>query len=212
MALEDLIINGAYLVSLTALAVRDVLRLRLFLLGAQALFLLWGIVLSHLPTIGWNLAFVLINAVAIVRILRERRPIDLPEAFRDLHERLFPTMSNREFLLFWELGNPHRQEAGVLVQQGEHPDALKLLLGGRARVERNGAPVAELGRGDFVAEMSLLTGAAASADVFVDDPVSFVSWSRRKLETLERLNPDVYLEVQKALGRDVTAKVVAARS
>ena len=42
---EDLIINAAYVVSMAALAVRDVLRLRVFLLGAQALFLLWGVAL-----------------------------------------------------------------------------------------------------------------------------------------------------------------------
>lgn len=112
MTLEDLLINAAYLVSLTALAVRDVLRLRVFLLLAQGLFLAWGATLMHLPTIAWNAAFLLINAWAIVRILRERRPIALPEAFRDLHARLFPSMSNRDFLLFWELGNPHRQSSG----------------------------------------------------------------------------------------------------
>ena len=207
---EDLIINAAYVVSMAALAVRDVLRLRMFLLGAQGLFLLWGIALWHYPTMGWNAAFLAINALAIVRILRERRPIELPAAFRDVHQRLFPSMGNREFLLFWELGNPHRQTAGPLVRQGERPDVLKLLLEGEARVERDGDVVATLGRGDFVAEMSLLSGEPASANVFVDKPVAFVSWSRRKLDTLERLNPDVFLELQKALGRDVTAKMVGA--
>lgn len=60
--------------------------------------------------------------------------------------------------------------------------------------------------------MTLLTGDAASADVHADGAVAFVSWSRRKLEALERLNPGVYLEVQKALGRDVRAKAVSARA
>lgn len=206
---EDLIINAAYVVSMAALAVRDVLRLRVFLLGAQALFLLWGVALWHYPTMGWNAAFLAINAFAIVRIFRERKPVELPAAFRDVHERLFSSMGNREFLLFWELGNPHRQTAGPLVRQGERPDALKLLLEGEARVERDGDVVATLSRGDFVAEMSLLSGEPASANVFVDEPVAFVSWSRRKLDALERLSPDVFLELQKALGRNVTAKVMA---
>ena len=209
-SLDDVVINGAYVMSVLALAVRDVLRLRLLLLVAQVCFLWWGALLEHLPTMLWNGLFIVINAAVIARILWERRPLEVPEGARDLHERLFPGMSARDFLFFWELGNPHRLACGTLVRRGEHPEALTLILDGRAQVLRDGTQLAELARGDFVAEMSLLSGDPASADVVTRDGVAYVSWSRRKLEQLERLNPEVFLQLHKALGRDVSAKVGAA--
>lgn len=208
--MEDWAINAAYVVSTLALAVRDVLRLRVLLLAAQALFLWWGLLIDHLPTLVWNALFMAINAIMIGRILWERRPIAVPEALRDIHEQVFAGMPARDFLLLWEMGDPAVADRSKLVAQGETPEALKLILSGTARVTRDGRHLADIGRGGFVAEMSLLTGSGASADVRALDQVSYLAWSRRKLASLEAINPSLYLALQKALGRDVTRKVRSA--
>lgn len=204
--MEDWVINAAYAVSLLALGVRDVLPLRALLLAGQALFLAWGVLIENTPTVAWNAAFMTINAVMIARVAWERRPLEIPAALRDLYDEIFSPMSARDFLLLWEMGDPHRAENEPLVRQGATPDALKLILAGTARVQRDGRHVADIGRGGFVAEMSLLSGQPASADVTPTDAVDYLAWSREKLATLERLNPSLYLALQKALGRDLTRK------
>ena len=136
--MEDSVINAAYVVSVLAMAVRDVLRLRFFLFGAQVLFLWWGTLIANTPTIVWNAVCLVINAVMIGRILWERRPIAVPDDLRDLFDEVFVGMRPRDFLLLWELGDPHRRSNTTLVRQGEAPGELQLVLSGQARVERDG--------------------------------------------------------------------------
>ncbi|HSG89604.1 MAG TPA: cyclic nucleotide-binding domain-containing protein [Pseudomonadales bacterium] len=206
----DLIaINAAYALSALALALRGVLRLRIVLLAAQGTFLTWGILVDALPAIAWNSLFMLINTAMIARILWERRAVEIPAAIRDLHGALFPALSPREFLLLWEMGNPRRLTDAALVAEGEMPSAVSLLLDGQAQVRRGGKPLARMGRGEFIAEMSFVTGEPASADVLADGTVSIVSWSRRKLDSLEMIHPRLFLQFHKALGRDLSRKAVA---
>ncbi len=63
----------------------------------------------------------------------------------------------------------------------------------QARLFRDGAHVADIRCGGFIAEMSLLTGRRASADVRANDVVETLSWCRTKLANPERLNPNPYL-------------------
>lgn len=204
--MEDWTINAAYVVSTLALAVRDVLRLRILLLVAQAMFLWWGLLIEHLPTLIWNALFMAINAVMIGRILWERRPVEIPETLRDIHQRVFRGMPPRDFLLLWELGEHGTASDSRLVAQGETPEALKMVIHGTARVSRDGKHIADIERGGFVAEMSLLAGSTASADVVAAGTVQYLAWTRGKLASLETIKPSVYLALQKAMGRDLTRK------
>lgn len=206
--MDDYVINAAYVISTLALAVRDVLRLRVLLLGAQLCFLVWGILIGHTPTQLWNGLFLLINAAMVGRLLWERRPIELPEELHDIYRETFQSMAPRDFLTFWEMGDPHQVEDVQLVEQGQTPDGLQMVLAGTAEVHRGGRHVADITRGTFVAEMSFLTGQPANADVHATGVVGFVSWSRRKLSTLHTVNPSLYLEFQKALSRDLSRKAI----
>ncbi|MEM9301601.1 MAG: cyclic nucleotide-binding domain-containing protein [Pseudomonadota bacterium] len=210
--MDDYVINGAYVISVMAMAVRDVLRLRVLLFFGQIMFLCWGALIDNLPTVIWNTVFLVINAGMIGRILWERRPIAIPAEMRDLFDTVFAGMKPRDFLLLWELGDPHRRQNRTLVSLGETPAELQLVLDGYAHVVKDGEEIARIGRGGFVAEMSLLTGQHASADVRAEEPVETLSWSRQKLANLERLNPGLYLALQKALGRDVSSKAMKTAS
>ena len=205
--MDDLVINCAYVFSMVALAVRDVLRLRVLLLGGQLLFLWWGVLIDNGPTMAWNTSFLVINAAMIARIAWERRPIAIPDEFMDIYQRVFSSMQPRDFLMLWELGDPHQHSNATLVAQGERPSELQLVVSGTAQVYRDGRHVADIERGGFVSEMSLLTGKPASADVKADGPLEYRSWSRTKLATLERLNPQLFLSLHKALGGDVSRKI-----
>ena len=167
--------------------------------------------LDHVPTQLWNGLFLLINAIMIGRILWERRPIAISPELADIYEATFRSMTPRDFLAFWEMGIPCRVEDEQLVEQGRMPDGLQLVLEGVAEVHREGKHVANIERGTFVAEMSFLTGKPANANVCAKGPVTFVSWNRRKLAMLSAVHPTVYLELQKALGRDLSRKAIEER-
>jgi CRP/FNR family transcriptional regulator, cyclic AMP receptor protein len=58
----------------------------------------------------------------------------------------------------------------VLVREGDVGDRFILLLGGSARVERNGQVLAHLSTDQFVGEMSLLDGKPRAATVIMETP------------------------------------------
>ena len=75
------------------------------------------------------------------------------------------------------------------------------------RVSRGHADVAELPAGYFVAEMSLLTGEPANADVTAVGPVDVVRWSTSELRELRQRNPALWTKIQSVIGHDLVEKI-----
>lgn len=192
---------------LAALTVRDILWLRSLLISAQLSLFSYGIISGNIPVAFWNALFFVINTYQVVRLIQQRRPIDLPEDLIDLYENIFPTMRRREFLYFWQMGNIHELKHKKLISKGENQKNLLLILSGEVEVKSAGKLIAKLSRGSFVAEMSFLTGEPATADVFVPEKASYISWNQQKLRSLEQLNPDLLIKIQNILGKDLTSKL-----
>lgn len=209
-SLDFALINLGYLLMLLALIARDILWLRLILLCAQILLGFYGLHSGNVAMASWNFIFVGINLIRTIGLLAERRPIRLPRDMELIYRQLFASMSRREFLLLWEMGDPRRYDGSQLIHEGEKQTELVLLLDGEVVVRKGGQNLARLGRGKFIAEMSFVTGEPASADVIADGAVRCLAWPQEKLHHLERLNPVLLIKLQKILARDLTGKVKAA--
>lgn len=203
----QVLVNIGYVFMLAALTVRDILWLRSLLVSAQLSLFSYGIISGNIPVAFWNALFFVINTYQVVRLIQQRRPIDLPEDLIDLYENIFPTMRRREFLYFWQMGNIHELKHKKLISKGENQKNLLLILSGEVEVKSTGKLIAKLSRGSFVAEMSFLTGEPATADVFVPEKASYISWNQQKLRSLEQLNPDLLIKIQNILGKDLTSKL-----
>ncbi len=207
---EIILIHLGYALMLVALLMRDILWLRLLLILAQSLLGLYGLAAGNSAVAAWNFIFVGINVARTVRLVLERRPIHLPRDQEQMYKQLFLSMSRREFLYLWEMGNPGRSDGAVLVREGEAQRELLLLLGGEVVVRKEGREMARLKRGQFVGEMSFISGEPASADVLADGPVNYIAWPQDKVRALQQLNPALLVKLQHVLGRDLTSKVKAA--
>ena len=203
----QILVNLGYIFMLAALTVRDILWLRILLVSAQLSLFSYGLVTNNTPVAFWNSLFFVINSYQVVRLFQQRRPIDLPAELVDLYEKLFSSMRRREFLYFWQMGNIYHVKHKRLVSKGEHQQNLLLILSGEVEVKNESQLLARLSRGSFVAEMSFLTRDTATADVFVPDKASYISWDQQKLHSLEQLNPDLLIKIQNILGKDLTLKL-----
>ena len=94
------LINLSNVVFLVAFSVRDVLKLRILAIVGEGLTLpyyyfqgekLW-------PPIVWGVAFMLVNAVRVVAIALERRPVVLNYKEEQLYHVAFSSVDKREFL------------------------------------------------------------------------------------------------------------------
>ena len=206
------LVHFGYLLQLFALLARDVLWLRGILVAAQSVLASYAYLRGpeFLPYVFWNALFVLINLYWVVRLLRERAAVKLPEELRGLHEQYFAALAPPEFLRLWRDGERRTASDTQLIREGTRPDALYFLLSGVAAVRRNGRQLAELRAGNFMAEMSLLTGETTTADVMAVGPIEYMAWPADRLARLRQRNPMLWSKVQSVLGHDLVEKIKRA--
>lgn len=208
--MHTLLLNLGYILMLSALVMRDILWLRMTMVLAQSAlgFYAWSLGLTN--TVAWNAVFIAINVAWTIRILRERRAVALPGDLRLLHQRHFSALRPVEFLRWWRLGHRETLPAGRMTTNGAFPESLYFVLNGVARVSRDGAHVTDLEAGHFVAEMSLITGRPANADVFADGTIEVMRWPVADLKDLREREPAMWSRVQSAIGQDLVAKIQRA--
>lgn len=201
------VINLAYVLMLCAFLTREVLVMRLLLVGGQTLIALYAWHTRVVSIATWNVVFLVINVTMSLQILRERRAVTLADELRDLHSRHFAALTPTEFLRWWQQGRREQLADVALTREGERPEWLYFLLDGTVHVSRNGARVVELSRGQFVAEMSLLTGRPATADAHARQAIEVVRWPTRELRDLQARNPALWAKIQSVIGHDLVEKI-----
>lgn len=185
MSEADWVLNGVYAVYVVAPLLKNELWLRILLTAAAVGFVVWGSMIDNGSVIIWISLFGAISNFAIVRLIHQRRSIQLSEELTRIKSHLLPTVPNRDFLTFWGLGTVRDTES-PLTTEGSQVEELMLILDGEVSVKRGDTEIARLGAMDIVGEMSFVTGEAASATVV---PVRLHCWSRSDLEMLGDLQP-----------------------
>ena len=82
-----------------------------------------------------------------------------------------------------------------------------LILNGKAEVIRNGKNIATLGRSQFIAEISYITGKPASADVVSKEDLTYYVWNRNTLDKLRKTKPDTMNKLDRILTLDMAEKL-----
>jgi CRP/FNR family cyclic AMP-dependent transcriptional regulator len=94
----------------------------------------------------------------------------------------------------------------AFVQENTPADAAYVLLEGRARVFRNGVPIADVETGDVVGETALLNGTLRNATVTSIAPLKALRIDRRRFEELLWRRPNV----RDALNQVASARLAAS--
>ena len=72
----------------------------------------------------------------------------------------------------------------ILLKDGEKNRKLYLILEGQCRILKNGVEVALLDKGNFVGELSFISGDVVSADVVTVGNANLMSWDKHDLAPL----------------------------
>ena len=202
-----LLVHVGYILMLFALVTRDILWLRATLVLAQSVLALYAWSIGIPSIAAWNAMFVLINIVWVITILRERRAVRLPQHLRPLYERHFFALSQAEFLRWWRLGRRETVFDVKMASHGTFPDSLYFMLDGTARVSRGDLHVTDLTAGHFVAEMSLITGKPANADVIAMGTADVMRWRVKDLKDLRERDASMWARIQSVIGHDLVLKI-----
>tara|TARA_B100000686_G_C16699631_1_gene922575 strand:- start:879 stop:1508 length:630 start_codon:yes stop_codon:yes gene_type:complete len=208
MTLDIIFLHCSYLLTLLALSIRGILWLRIVLTVSQFGHLINAYMNDDINKGGWTIIFIIINLVQIMIIFRERRELFIPEQIRDLYENIFHTKTSREFLHFWDKGELMHVDNKTLISQGDNQENLMLVLNGTAEVIRNDKKIATLERGQFIAEISYITGKPASADVLVSNDLTYYVWDKKSLSELRKKNSNIMRKLDHILTLDMAGKLI----
>lgn len=201
-------VHVANVLFLASYSVRDVLWLRLLTIVAIATLIPYYIANGLMPPIYWNAVFIAINLAQVWRLILERRPVTLTDEQHRLHRLAFGALRQREFLRLLQSGAWRDVPAGTtLVEQGASVGEMIVISEGTLTVVCNGEQLTELRDGQFVGEMSYLTGAAAGASVRTSCDARLVAWDQGKLKVFLDKNTDLRAALQSILGADLVSKL-----
>lgn len=205
----DLLVgNLAYVLIACSYLVRDMLALRTLSVIASVASITFSLQRQVYLIVGWNLLFITVNAIQLARLIYERRPVVFPPEEQEVYEGTFAGMGPADFSRLIELARWETREPGdEILTQGEPVTALTLLFRGRATVEVDGRPVAQVKEGGFMGEMGFLTGAPASATVRAARASTLLAWDAKALAELLGGSPALTGQMQAVLGRDLIRKL-----
>jgi hypothetical protein len=204
------LVHLGYALMLCALVARDVLWLRGMLVAAQTTLTAYAWLTGRPGMAAWNALFVVINAAWALRIVHERRAVELPVELRAIHERRFAAFTAPEFLRFWNSARDREFAGGRIVTAGEAPSELMLVLSGEVRVMQGTRSIATLRPGSFIAEMSLVADTVASADVEAAGAVRVRAWPMAAMRELRAREPMLWSKLQSSIGHDLVEKLKVA--
>ena len=99
-----ILLNLGYFLVFLALAIREILWLRITITVGQSTLFTYSIINGNYNIAFWNSMFVIVNIIQIIILYRERKELKIPEEILDLYENIFHTKPHREFLNFWVSG------------------------------------------------------------------------------------------------------------
>ena len=207
---EDMVhvANVLYLISYL---VRDILWLRvLTIFAGLSLLPFYCHCSDHIlwAPIGWNALFISVNLIQIGILLRERRPRRLDGPEQELYDNVFSELTPGEFRQLLKVGEWREIETGTtVVQRDTVVRDIQVLQRGALEVRSTGGVIDRDTPGQFVGEMSFLSGEKATADVVAIEPSLVFVWPQESLNKLLDKKPALAFKIRGILSLDVVAKL-----
>ena len=157
----------------------------------------------------WSMLFVIANGGLLAASLyRARRGVVTREE-RSLLEEVLRVEEPEKQRRLLDLMTWRDVPVGeVLMREGEKEPPLIYIASGAATISHEGRLVGVCGAGDFLGEMSMITGQAASATVEVTNPVRIARFDRDALTRMSAGMPELARAFDHALNRGLASKIL----
>jgi len=199
---------GAVLIA--AMIPHQVRNIRLLCLTAGILAIGYFVATAQFgPAFVIACGFVVVNALRLFALQRRARAGVMTREERELFDHVMkieePSQQNRlRDLMIWE----DITVGECLIKQDQLNPPLIYIASGRAEIERDLAIVSECGAGEFLGEMSHISGERASATVTVTQDMRMARLDRDALAQLASSLPEIGKAVDRAFNRSLAVKVL----
>ncbi|MEZ5695231.1 MAG: cyclic nucleotide-binding domain-containing protein [Sphingomonadaceae bacterium] len=160
-------------------------------------------------SLAWEAIFTLTNATQLAILIYRSRKLDLREKERALVEDTLGFDDALDWRRLLALVDWRDVDVGeVLMEQGTQSPPLIYIASGAAMIEDQGKMVGVCGPGDFVGEMSLVSGNPASATVRATNRLHIAVFDPVKLDQTLSRSQDMRSALMAAFNRGLAAKVL----
>ncbi len=203
-----LLLHGAAIISVAALALRDQLKLRAVLLVSIVLNAIYNDLTTppSYQSIFWNGVMFVINLIVVVQIVLDRAHIGL-SAEEDELFTAFQMLSPGEFRSIVKLSRWGTARGGeIMTREGETPTELFYVLTGTAVIEKSGRSFS-VGPKAFIGEVAFLNGTVASATATLAAGARYIAWPVQDLNKRIQGRQTLKHAVVRLISYDMAMKV-----
>ena len=198
-----------YILVILSVSMSSMRWLRIFAIASGVVGVIYyGFLVSDEISASWEFIFATVNAVQLAIVLMAGRRKARDEDEELLVRTVMPTLDGNLRARMLKLADwQTRQPGEVLMEEGEATPQLVFIARGAASIEKGGDIVGVCGPGDFLGEMSFLTGKPASATVRVSNEVRCCVYDAAVLRTLTKKNPAIRQALEFSFNRNLVGKL-----
>jgi hypothetical protein len=201
----------ASILTMLAYLLKDILWLRVLTIFSCFAGIAFNFIVPATPlwtVIYWNILFAVINIVQVGIIIKQRSGVTFTDEEKELHDTLFKNFAPFEFMKLMRIGQWLEAKQGdVLATEKKPIDSVMLIYNGHVSVEAGGKELARLTDGNFIGEVSFITGGEASATVKALEPTRYIAWPKKEISQLLNRNPSMRFAMQALLSTDLSKKL-----
>lgn len=199
----------AYILAIVSMIMRVMVWLRVFAaLSGVVAFAYFGLVRGDFVSAFWETGYIAVNVVQLFLLWYENRAAQFDDVERDfVAGALMGLKPVHAAKLLRQAKLETVPENRVLVTEGRAPDRLYYVVSGEVRIAQHGVEVGKCGAGDFLGEMSLISGGEANATAATLTGCQLLVFERAALETLLASVEPVRHALNAGISRNLLTKI-----
>ena len=198
-----------YFLLIVSMLMRRMFWLRVFAIGSGSVEIVYRSVFVVDPvSVVWEALFVLVNVVQLVLIWYYEYHHRFDEEHKHFADNMPDTVDRSAIKRLLDLADLERYDPGtVLTTEGHAVTKLVYIADGIVKIEHGDRVVAICGPGDYIGELSFLSGNPASANTTVVKPCRALVFDQAKLTAAMASDAQLRRTLDSALNKNLAGKL-----
>lgn len=202
----------SYVLIIVSMLMRDIFWLRIFAVLSGFVELWYRLAFIHDPvSVFWETIFIAVNVVQLALLWNDHFRVRFTPDEEQFVQAIVPHLHRVRAHKLVKTGQWRTFAPGqYLTHDGQLAPELVFISTGQVDIKKAGVSVALCSTGDFIGEMSIITGEPASADAVAKTEVSCLCFERSALGELTGSEADLRHALEASFNRNLAAKLVKA--
>jgi CRP-like cAMP-binding protein len=150
----------------------------------------------------------IVNAIRVVIVFSERRPVVLGDKEEQLYRVAFSSIDKRDFLRLVSLARLVDCSPGeVILKKGQHISEAIVVVAGDIEAVLGRSTGMAIRRGQLIGDVSAYSGLASPADVVARGPGTLARWDLRHVREFTASRPELRANLLRIVSTNLATKL-----